>query len=432
MFNISFQARGAIFTAVRRLEFALFRITQQLDELVYSVQTAMLGSVPTSLVSPSVLLNNLKNMTLQLPSGYELRAGIGNENVFLYYKLVKFSVLTDPRVIKLILTVPLKTLVQHLSLYQIVTLPELTQLNRHIQYITSFKYLGVHANMRDYILLSENQYSRGIKSNIVLCQETVVIMNAQTPSCEGSLYFQNEDSRQLCKRQLLPESPAPTLQFHQSFWSYFYPERRRVTVHCPAPEGSKVHSVTLEGAGTLHDVTGCYVTSAELRTVLTVSGSVLARLEPPQFYLPEKLSTIMNDEQPRLEKIFPVNTQHLDEVTAPISQHRRTFNVDSLLYLQEAATQRTTVPEWLLILPTSSGLIAIIGAIGFASYMIYFKIRHPLEAATKKSKVAAQDTDPAITNVLQRDQEDNRTNSSENVTFAAYFLLSPRHIAQHP
>jgi hypothetical protein len=111
----------------------------------------MQGWVPTSLVSLSILFNILKNVTLQLPSRYKLIAGIGNENVFLNYELIKVSVLTDPRKIKLIFTVPLKILDQHFSLYQIVTLPEPTKLNRHIQYITSFKYLGMHANMLDYI-----------------------------------------------------------------------------------------------------------------------------------------------------------------------------------------------------------------------------------------------------------------------------------------
>jgi hypothetical protein len=56
MFNISFQARSTFFTPIRRLEFSLIRITKKLDELHYSVQTAMLGRVPTSLVSPSTCL----------------------------------------------------------------------------------------------------------------------------------------------------------------------------------------------------------------------------------------------------------------------------------------------------------------------------------------------------------------------------------------
>jgi hypothetical protein len=79
----------------------------------------------------------------------------------------------------------------------------------------------------------------------------------------------------------------------------------------------------------------------------------------------------------------------------------------------------------------SSSLFIIIRAIGFASYIIYFKLRRPLEAAPKESKVAASDTDPATSDVLQSNPESNRVNSSENVTFAAYSLLSPKNINQH-
>jgi hypothetical protein len=132
----------------------------------------------------------------------------------------------------------------------------------------------------------------------------------------------------------------------------------------------------------------------------------------------------------RWKKIVPVNTQKLDVVASLSSQQRRAFDIDSLLYLQVASMQRTLVPGWILIVSTFSGLDIIIEAIGFASYIIYFKIRRPLEPTSNESKVAASDTDPATTDVLQSDPEINRMKSSKNVNFAAYSLLNPKNIAQ--
>jgi len=41
---------------------------------------------------PHSFVKYTKNISLQLPSGYELTAGIGAENIYLYYELVKVSV----------------------------------------------------------------------------------------------------------------------------------------------------------------------------------------------------------------------------------------------------------------------------------------------------------------------------------------------------
>jgi hypothetical protein len=51
----------------------------------------------------------LKNVTLQLPAGYELAAGIRGQDMSLYYELVKVSIMSDTHSAKLIMTVPLKT-----------------------------------------------------------------------------------------------------------------------------------------------------------------------------------------------------------------------------------------------------------------------------------------------------------------------------------
>jgi hypothetical protein len=73
----------------------------------------------------------------------------------------------------------------------------------------------------------------------------------------------------------------------------------------------------------------------------------------------------------------------------------------------------------------------ILGATGSASYMVYYKIHRPFKTAIKESEPAAQDVDPVTTNVPRSEPENDRVDSTENVSFAPYSFISPRHIAQH-
>ena len=111
------------------------RLIQQLDELTNAVQFAIQGKLPINFVNPTVLLNILKNVSLHLPGGYELIAGIRSENVHLYYELIKVSIVATPHNIKMILQVPLKSLEQHFTVYKIIVLPEHVSSGKSIQYL---------------------------------------------------------------------------------------------------------------------------------------------------------------------------------------------------------------------------------------------------------------------------------------------------------
>jgi hypothetical protein len=97
---------------------------QQLDELFNAIQCVMQGKLPISLINPTVLQNILRNVSLHIPEGFELIAGIRTENIYLYYELVKISVAATPHCIELMINVPLKTANSFFTLYKIITLPE--------------------------------------------------------------------------------------------------------------------------------------------------------------------------------------------------------------------------------------------------------------------------------------------------------------------
>ena len=188
--NITVYAQSELFTTVRQLEFALLRVIQQLDELSSALQSAIQGRLSISLITPTTLLNMLKNVSLQLPDGYELIAGIRAENVHLYYELVKVSIAATARGIKLIVSVPLKGTDRHFTMHKIMTLPKYISPNRFAQYIIDYPYIAIHGNQHDYLLFTEQQYNLCTRDNIVICPIHAAVYNAQASSCEFSLYLQ--------------------------------------------------------------------------------------------------------------------------------------------------------------------------------------------------------------------------------------------------
>jgi len=71
--------------------------------------------LPIKFANLTTLQNILRNVTLQLPEGYEIIAGTTNENVHIYYELAKVSLFGNAHSIKLIVSVPLKRLILTLT-----------------------------------------------------------------------------------------------------------------------------------------------------------------------------------------------------------------------------------------------------------------------------------------------------------------------------
>jgi len=92
--NITFYAQSNVFLAIRQLEFALLRLIQQLNVLFEVVQCMIQGKLPVKLINPTTLHNILRNVSLNLPDGYEL---------------ISVTLVGDIHCLKIILNIPLKT-----------------------------------------------------------------------------------------------------------------------------------------------------------------------------------------------------------------------------------------------------------------------------------------------------------------------------------
>ena len=130
-------------------------------------------------------------MSLQLPDGYELIAGIQAENIHLYYELAKVSIAATSHGIKLIVRISLKSTDRYFTMYKIVNLAEYISFNRYVKYLIDYPYVAIHGNQLDYLLFTEEQYNHCTRGSIALCPIHTAIYNAQTLSCEFSLYLQH-------------------------------------------------------------------------------------------------------------------------------------------------------------------------------------------------------------------------------------------------
>jgi len=54
LLNFTVYIQSELFSTIRQLEFALFRLIQQLDELFNAIQSAIHGSISLSLTNPTL------------------------------------------------------------------------------------------------------------------------------------------------------------------------------------------------------------------------------------------------------------------------------------------------------------------------------------------------------------------------------------------
>jgi len=216
---------------------------QQIGDLFSSVQYALLGKIPVSLVTPVTLHSILTNISLNLHDNYELVAGTKFQDIHLYYELVKVALVGNTHGVQLVISVLLKTGAQLFTLYKIFVFPTRLSINTFLTYQLDYYYFGLAVDQRDYTLLTEADLQRCTTGSVTICRAKIPLYHSQVLSCEGSLFFQYSNSYKLCRRNLLLHYQTPTLLHHGSKWAYHFPEPRQVTIRCSQKNGWTSHTV---------------------------------------------------------------------------------------------------------------------------------------------------------------------------------------------
>jgi len=180
--NVTLRNYSELCTVIRHLEFALLQVIYQADELVGAIKCVLQGKLPISLISPTTLQDILRNVSLQLPEGYELILGTKSDKIYLYYEVFQVSVIGNVHRMKLIVNVPLETVNSQFTLYKVVALPTRVSETSFVKYSVDYFYFGLESGRHDYILLKETDLLNCVTGEIAVCPANTAVYSEKTLS----------------------------------------------------------------------------------------------------------------------------------------------------------------------------------------------------------------------------------------------------------
>ena len=90
------------------------------------------------------------------------------------------------------MNIPLRTAEQNFDLYKLIAMPTLINGDKFVKHFPEYSYFVLSISRRDYILLTNDDLRQCNSGSLRVCRLNVPLFDAQTLSCESSLYFQNE------------------------------------------------------------------------------------------------------------------------------------------------------------------------------------------------------------------------------------------------
>ena len=193
-------------------------------------------------------------------------------------------------------------------------------------------------------------------------------------TCLSCLYFQSTNTHRVCRRKLLLQHLTPTLQHHGKTWIFHFPTRHQISLRCPDTCDQIHRTITLYGAGILHNTSECHITSDEISIFPNLHSTSLAGIDTPKFYLPDNISIVTNDEIQQLEDISLADIQKLHDFHTKVTTLQQTFDVHSLLHIHRTTMLHKQKTYWFIIITTSICATLILGTICFPFYFRFHYI----------------------------------------------------------
>jgi len=147
-------------------------------------------------------------------------------------------------------------------------------------------------------------------------------------------------------------------------------------------------------------------------------------LDTPHFYIPYKVSTVVDHEIPLLEQITLKKIQQIEEVRPRVITPSQTFDVDSLFHLRHVSLHQEQRTFLHLIVTTIFCTLAI----------LYFSLRFHIHnfipcchstSTTIEPGTVTSNPSPVIPEPSQRNHFPRNDEPQRDVTFTAYPLKQP-------
>ncbi|XP_050528099.1 uncharacterized protein LOC126898201 [Daktulosphaira vitifoliae] len=168
----------------------LSQYSWETQNLLAIVNSALSGRLHSSILPPNILLNELKEIRLSLPSTLELPVSIYSTSLTDLFKITTIDALYINYTLIFNLKIPLLSNLDF-NLFHPISLP-IPQGNQNFIFIvTESKYLALSRNNDYYFSLSDLQLSNCFDlSNFKLCKYSKALYrHSKTKNCDVNLYF---------------------------------------------------------------------------------------------------------------------------------------------------------------------------------------------------------------------------------------------------
>jgi hypothetical protein len=182
----------------------------------------------------------------------------------MYYDMIQAAFLADLRSFKLLMIVPLKTMIVQFSLYRVAVLPVRLCNHSFVQFQVEKDYFGIDVLQRHYLTLTEVDLVKCRGRDFCISPADHAIYNTDINSCALSL-FQSTNPQETFGRRVTSRLPRPRLERFGSTVLHYLPERQMVLFQCQQNRTSEAHSLLLQGGGLLLNASRCSFTSKGLQ-----------------------------------------------------------------------------------------------------------------------------------------------------------------------
>ena len=166
------------------------------------------------------------------------------------------------------------------------------------------------------------------------------------------MFFISEEANQLCRRKLIFHHPTPILR-HGELWVYHFPREQQVALRCTENHHQVIRTMSLTGAGIIHNATRCSISADEFQTFPELRGATREELRAPTLHLPDNITVVTDFELQRLREIPPLATRQLDDIHDRVTASMQTYDVESLLHSQQTSQLQEKQTNHLIIITTS-------------------------------------------------------------------------------
>ncbi|XP_050421641.1 uncharacterized protein LOC126834051 [Adelges cooleyi] len=227
--------------------------TNLLSDLIHAAQV---GQIHSSIITPSELLDTLKDIKVHLPKSTDLPVGFTTADVGELLKISETTIFSKDQTIVFVIDIPIVNQIE-LNLYNLIPLPKHVTNDKYIYIDSNYDYIAV-SKSKDYYTTFNNLQILQCKrtKNFILCpQYQPLHPKSMKPICEIELFFQPPKLPLDCKIKYfeLDTSIFHKLLFKNS-WLYI---TREENILLTCNENIETSNTRIHGVGLIHIPINC-------------------------------------------------------------------------------------------------------------------------------------------------------------------------------